>query len=319
MVVGHQKQLNFLKRSAEIGRISHAYLFSGPSKIGKRLAAFEWLSFLFGERIGQNTVHPDLVFAAPDPETKNLKIETVRDLIKRLSLRPVISPIKAAVIDQAHLMTADSQNCLLKTLEEPGEKTLLILIADNPRLLLPTIVSRCETVKFGFVPKEEIKKYLLGGSLPGNPDKLDEEAMREIISLSFGRPGRAMDFISSPRELEKWRQEIGELKRVIAADLAERFKYVKKIAESEDLNEILEIWQFYFREMMISGLEGKLSAKAPERSSPPQKFEFTKTKTSPYTLERIRDVLQKIYRANFLITVTNANAKLVLENLMMEL
>ncbi len=318
MVVGHQKQLEFLKRSAAADKLAHAYLFWGPAKIGKKAAAMELVSHLFGMPVSEGKAHPDFIFAAPDAETKNLKIETVRDLIWRLSLTPASAPIKAAVIDAAHFMTQDSQNCLLKTLEEPSKGSLLILIADNPRLLLPTITSRCEKIKFSFVSTKEITAFLAkmaqkGAKLPG------EEVMRDIARLSFGRPGRAIEFIAQPEKLKKWRDSLKELAAVASGNLSARFKYVGRVVETEDLGEILEIWQFYFRELMVENLNKKTGASVPPSASAPKKVAFTRPGSGIPPLERIRRALQAIHKTNYLLATTNVNAKLALENLMMEI
>lgn len=321
MIVGHQKQLQFLKKSAEAKKISHAYLFAGPDKVGKKAAALEWLSGIFGVKISEGTVHPDLFFVRPDSETNNIKIETIRNLIWKLSLKPVSAPIKVAVIDQAHLMNKDSQNCLLKTLEEPSGNALLILTAENSQLLLPTIVSRCELIRFNFVPQSDIKNYLSKLLATSKIKKaIPQETLQEVIKLSFGRPGRAVDFISNPELLEKWRTSIKELSHVLSGDLAERFKYAKKISESPNINEILEIWQFYFRNLMLTSLNGENEKKAAKPAADlPKQFEFSKAKDEPYPLPKLKEILKNIYQTNYLIATTNVNTKLALENLMLEI
>ncbi|PIV68380.1 MAG: hypothetical protein COS07_04185, partial [Candidatus Aenigmarchaeota archaeon CG01_land_8_20_14_3_00_37_9] len=156
---------------AESGRISHAYLFCGQEKLGKKTIALEWISSLFGQDL-QNAQHPDLIFLEPtDPPSvkdskekptgkKEIRISQIRELIWKLSLKPYSAPYKAVIIDQAHLMNQDAQTSLLKTLEEPKGKTFLILITEMPESLFPTIRSRVENIKFYPVKKEEIKNYL---------------------------------------------------------------------------------------------------------------------------------------------------------------
>jgi DNA polymerase-3 subunit delta' len=313
-IVGHKKQIEFLNKSVEADRLSHAYLFCGPDKVGKKNAALEWISKIFKSEIREGKAHPDFFFVKANEETNNIKIEQVRDLIWRLSLKPVVAPLKAAVIDNAHLMTADSQNCLLKTLEEPGGQTLIILIAHNPRLLLSTVVSRCETVRFNFVSSDEVGGHLKK-EFGGNPGLADLE---EIIRLSFGRPGRAVDFITDPKELEKWQTEIKDLSRAVSGGLGERFKYVKNISEGKKIEEILEIWSFYFRGLMLEALKGKENAGF-EAAGSPKAFEFSKTKTNPYSLAKIVGIIKKIQQLVYVLSATNVNEKLALEALMLEI
>jgi DNA polymerase-3 subunit delta' len=317
VIVGHQKQLEFLKKSAEAGKISHAYLFSGPNKVGKKKAAFEWLSALFMTEMSESRVHPDFAFVRAGEDSKNIKIEQIRDLIWKLSLTPSSAPLKAAIIDDAHLMNGDSQNCLLKTLEEPSGRTLLILIAENPRLLLPTVVSRCETMKFGFVPQGETSRYLKDNLFSA---RAGEEAMEEIMRLSFGRPGQAIDFVLRPEELDKWRSEMKDLALILSGDLASRFKYAKKISEEKKLGEILEIWIFYFRNLMLAALKGNNTLSvSKETSVPDPHFVFSKTKNAAYPLAKIASAIRKIQQLNYLVSTTNVNEKLALENLMIEI
>ena len=132
-MIGHQKQLLFLKNCLEQGRMPHSFLFSGPASLGKKLAALEmaaWLKCSF----------PDLIMV--EPKEGETKISQIRDLIWKLSLKPYSAPLKVAIVDKAETMNQEAQNCFLKTLEEPKDKTLLILIADQQGPLLQTIISR---------------------------------------------------------------------------------------------------------------------------------------------------------------------------------
>lgn len=274
----------------------------------------EWISRLFKSEMREDQAHPDFVFVKADEETNNIKIEQVRDLIWKLSLKPAAAPLKAAVIDGAHLMTVDSQNCLLKTLEEPGGRTLMILIAQNPRLLLPTIVSRCETIKFNFVSDSDISDFLKKeyGSKPGISD------LDEITRLSFGRPGRAVGFISDPAEFDNWKKEIRNLARAVSGGMGERFKYVKDISEQKNIEEILEIWSFYFRGLMLEALKEKENA-SPAAKQAPGAFEFSRPKVQPYPLAKIIGALKKVEQLNYVLSATSVNEKLALESLMLEI
>lgn len=313
MIIGHQKQLQLLIRSAKEGRASHAYIFAGPSKVGKKNAALELVSYLFKTPVCESLAHPDFIYLKADEETNNIKIEQVRDLIWKLSLKPAIAPLKAAIIDGAHSMTADSQNCLLKTLEEPGGQTMIILVANNPRLLLPTVVSRCQTVKFGFVSSKEIGDYLTKEYKAVDID--------EIARLASGRPGRAVDFATDKKELERWQNEIKELSSAVSGGLGERFKYVKNICEEKSLEEILEIFTFYFRNLLLDALERDKAKKEPGSPDSGQRavFQFAKTATAGCSVEKAAAILKELQYLNYALTETNVNARLALENLMLKI
>src|SRR4030042_1240940 len=146
MIIGHQKQWQFLKRSAEIGRLSHAYLFSGQAHLGKRKLAEEFIKFLncpkkenspcqncWACKALEKEIHPDLI--SIKPINKEIKIFQIRQLQKSLFLKPHSSFFKSVIIEEAEKMNQEAQSCLLKTLEEPSGNTLLFLITERPQML----------------------------------------------------------------------------------------------------------------------------------------------------------------------------------------
>ena len=290
MIVGHQKQWQFLKKSTELGRLSHAYLFSGQEKLGKKKVALEWISLLFGQTPSKllSGNHPDFILVTPSQ--KEIQIGQIRDLNWRLSLKPFLAPFKTAIIDQAHLMNQEAQNCFLKTLEEPRGETLLILISEYPEFLFPTIRSRCEFIKFYPVSRKEIEDYLKGQGIAQNKAQL-------ISKISQGRPGVAIDFLNQPQKLKEREALLQEIIKLTKSDLAFRFQYAQKIAKAHDLKEILNIWLGYFQENLISNLTSEQSV----------------------MLKKLTSILQKIQETNFLISTTNVNPRLALETLMLEL
>ena len=138
---GHQKQWEFLKKSAELGRLPHALLFYGQKGLGKKALAIEFSKFLIKE-----ISPPDFILI--EPQGKEIQIVQIRSLMQKLSFKPYLADFKIAVLDKAHLMTQESQNCFLKFLEEPTDKTYLILITEYPAMLLPTILSRVQKLRF---------------------------------------------------------------------------------------------------------------------------------------------------------------------------
>lgn len=286
MIIGHQKQWQFLKKSAELEKISHAYLFSGPEKVGKKQVALEWIRFLLGESFKLNQ-NPDLILV--EPIGKEIKISQIRELIWKLSLKPYAASLKVAIIDKAHLMNQESQNCLLKTLEEPKESTFLILITEHQETLLPTILSRCQIIKFYPVSQKEIEDYL-------KKEKIDEEKIQEILKVCMGRPGMAIDFISSSEKLNEWQKNIKTLDKILNLDLSTKFQYAKELTQEDNLKEILEIWLSYFRNILFEKINQKNSD----------------------SLTKLKKIIEKTQETNSLISTTNINQRLALETLMLE-
>lgn len=181
----NKKQWQFLKKTAELGKTPHALLFYGQNDCGKRAMALDFIKLLncesenFEDRpclvcrackdIKKN-IHTDLIIVEPE-ESKEIKIIQIRDLQKHFSLKAYSSPIKAAIIDKAHLLNQEAQSAFLKILEEPRGNVLFILISEYPEMLLPTILSRVERLKFYSKHSEDKSKE-------------EKEAIDEIINLS---------------------------------------------------------------------------------------------------------------------------------------
>jgi len=285
-IIGHQRQRQFLRKSVEFGKISHAYLFSGPEKLGKKRVALEWTQLLFGKNF-QLKQSPDLILI--EPEEKEIKISQIRDLIWKLSLKPYSAHLKMAIIDQCHLMNIEAQNCFLKTLEEPKDNTCLILITEYPETLLPTILSRCQIIKFFPMPQKKIEDYL-------KKEGIEKEKIQDILRDSLGRPGRVIDYFLNSEKLDNRQNIIKIINKILNSDLAIKFQYAKELSQKNNLKEILETWLSYFRNILLEELNQQNSD----------------------SLTKLKKIIEKIQETNFLISTTNINQRLTLEILMLE-
>lgn len=324
MLVGHQKQWECLRKSADIQKVSHAYLFSGQSQLGKKTIALEFIKLLYctqhqnkfgagqeGKKPCQDCrsckylekgIHPDFFLIEPQKPVKALgltskaeiKIAQIRDLNWKLSLRPSLASFKAAIINDAHTLNPEAQNCLLKTLEEPKGKTILILITNYPQILFQTILSRVQQIKFFPVSKSAIENYLKENGY--SPKKA-----QEIALISFGKPGMAVSLAKNPQIMKNQEQKIMEITQFSKTDLASRFQYVKDlVSKKQDIKETLEIWLRYFRGILLE------KAKKPSY-------------VSSYSLGQLRQIIQTIEKVRVLIDRTNINQRLALEQIMLEL
>ena len=293
MTIGHQKQWQFLRKSLELGKRSHAYLFSGETQLGKKKFALEFAKLINGENFDFG--HPDLILIEPS-EGREIQIIQIRELIQKLSLKPYSAFLKVAMIDQAHLMNSEAQNCFLKTLEEPKGNTVLILITEAPETLFPTIRSRCEIIKFYPVKISEIENYLKNQGI-------SKEKSKAIARLSLGRPGLAIDFLTNPQKLENQKKTIEELIKISSGktSLSLRFQYAKDLAMNPELSEILNIWLSYFRTLLL------------EQFLPPE------VKKPEYPFSKLKNIIKQIQNTNFLISTKNINPRLALEILMLQL
>lgn len=198
-VIGHAGAAARLARAAADGRVPAAVLLVGPAGIGKRALADAFAARLLcaapgaGDacgtcahctRVGAGT-HPDLHLVARDPERRDIRIEQVRELTRWLVLQPLMAARKVGVLDDAHCLSEQAQNALLKTLEEPPGAAVLVLVASSAALLLPTVRSRCQVVRLHPLPAAEVARVLDACGLP-------PEQARELAPLAEGSPGRAL-------------------------------------------------------------------------------------------------------------------------------
>lgn len=308
MILGHQKQWQFLKKSFKFSKIPHAFLFSGEADLGKKTIAKEFIKLLecqaeINERPCQKCFsclqiqkgfYPDLTIV--EPREDEIKISQIRELSRILSLKPYAASYKTAIIDGAEKMNQEAANALLKTLEEPSGHAILILISEHPELLPATIVSRTQIIKFFPVPQNELEDFL-------KKQNLTEKEIKELILLSEGRPAKLINFLSSPEKIEEEKNRLKEINQLGQSGLPFRFNYVKKITENnESLGVILESWLRYFRGLLISNL------------NPGGKSDL-----GSYSISKLQNIIKTIENVNSLISSTNVNPRLALEMIMLEL
>jgi DNA polymerase-3 subunit delta' len=198
-IEGHAAVIERLQRAIARDRLPHTYLFAGPDGIGKYTTARSLAARLLCEIPGadscgtcagclgaQHETHPDLVVTRTGEGASEIKIDQVRDLQRRLRLRPIRTTRKVAVIDEAHRMNLAAQNAMLKTFEEPPGSVLLILVASNAATLLPTVLSRCQRINFFPLPSDVVERLLR--------DRCDVGAdqARELACYAEGSVGEAL-------------------------------------------------------------------------------------------------------------------------------
>lgn len=253
-IIGHDRQKNILLRAIERRRIAHAYLFSGPDGIGKRLMAVAFAKALLcqtGNGCGHcpacrkvdHSNHPDIHIL--DSNGAAIKIEQIRNLQKELSLRPHEGERKICLIDGAEQFTIGAANALLKTLEEPQPGTLIILLSNRPEKLLTTIRSRCQNLPFSRLPKHVLATIL------AQKLELNETDATILAALSEGSFKKAL---GPNRELylEKRRKLIQSLSALSSGSIIPTFSFADELeTEKELLFDILDIFQAFYRDLLL--------------------------------------------------------------------
>ncbi len=171
-IIGNENVKSILTKSLNNKTVLHSYMFIGEQGIGKKQIAMQFAKMILCENYNdgecnqcksciefESSNNPDFKFIEPDG--KVIKIDQIRELQTKVAEKPVNSGRKVYLINDADLMTKEAQNCLLKTLEEPPEYIVIILIVSNENRVLTTIKSRCMKIHFDKINDQEIKKYLI--------------------------------------------------------------------------------------------------------------------------------------------------------------
>ncbi len=207
-IEGHDEIRDLFRRIVASGRLAHAYLFLGPEGIGKRRFALLLSQALQCEhrpaeeldpceecsscRQIKAGTHPDVTVATRPEDRIEFPIETVRsEIIRPLSMKPTQGRYRIVIADEANTFNEYSANALLKTLEEPPQRSLLILLSTSPELLLPTILSRCQQIWFKPLSPEVISRILVEQGAVS-----DVETARYFAELAEGSVSEALLLVS---------------------------------------------------------------------------------------------------------------------------
>lgn len=269
-IIGQVTALKVLKSALPpSGKLANSYLFVGPEGVGKRTAAMAFANALFCHAPSDDGAcgtcgacvkikggnFPDLTFIEPaihkDKVKKEINIDDIRQLIVNLAYKPYEAERKIVILDSVDQMNVQAANAFLKTLEEPPGDTILVLVAANLNALLPTIISRCQIIRFHPVPFGEMTRFLM------ERRGMDENQARAAAALSKGSPGMADMF----EEDEKTRAEaIGMLESVHTAPVGALYNIARELdkkANRKKADQLLPVIQELIRDMLIMKLAGK--------------------------------------------------------------
>lgn len=256
-ITGHERVIEALKNAIKNNHIFHCYLFVGEESIGKKLTALSFAKTLLCRKQGlepcnscnsclkfDNWNHPDLEFI--EPEKGLIKKEKIDDMIKSMTIAPLESKRKVIIIDESDKMGSESQNALLKTLEEPPSYINIILITSNMKNLIPTIVSRSQIVKFYPVENEKIVELLMK-----RYGKTLEEASF-IAHFTKGSVGKSINLSKSQEFFQRRGEAINIIHNIVTGGRLNIFNSIDFFIDNKDsIDEILDIFLYWFRDLMI--------------------------------------------------------------------
>jgi DNA polymerase III subunit delta' len=327
MIVGHGHPKAVLKAAITGGRIAHAYLFHGEARIGKFLTALAFAKTALCTRIpsGQASVavnlascndcsscravdsgsHPDLHLIQPDGT--QIKIGQIRELQNAIAYKPLIGSRKWFLIDEADVMNPEAANSFLKTLEEPPDHSTLILVTARPQALLPTVLSRCQAVRFSPPPLGDLSLWLQKsrGLSPKDSERLATLAMGKIGIAAGADPAALME--ERDRILDALTGEHLE-------DLSVLFNQPEEWADSnEQLNHTMDMIEIWLRDVLVG------------RHSPEKSFLINRDIPDrvaawgrAYSTESILEILTLIHLLKR-ASSRNLNRTLVMETVLLKL
>lgn len=260
-IAGHALLKKMARRFGEIGAFPHAMIFHGPAGIGKKSFAYAIAKFINckGERgsiscdcpachkIAHQT-YIDLNILKPEGASRTISIEKIRALQDSALITPVEAHRKIVLFFEAERMSLGAANSILKILEEPPRHLVLILTTDNYHNLLPTIRSRCMSLRFSPLPVKELKEWLI------KPNRADETSAELAAKLSEGRPGPALEIARGAFQ-ERRGLLLRELEILDKHGFSAIFRVADKINESsKDLRTAFNDLLVWHRDLLVSRL-----------------------------------------------------------------
>ena len=326
-LLGHEWAVDMLRRHVARGDTRHAYLFAGAPGLGRRTLALRLAQALNCEKPVapgepcftcrtckqiEEMRHPDLNVVEPvdsdlvPSPTGEIRISQIRDLQKTFHLKPYQSQYRVAIFLRFQDAYDNAANALLKTLEEAPAHAILLLTADNPEQLLPTINSRCEILRLRPLPIEAIVADLMDRGV-------DEDRARLLAHISGGRPGFARRLVDDATVLEKREERLNDLQTILPASRVEKFSYAEKLARDKDaMRQTILVWLSYWRDVLLRVAGAETPLINVDRN---MEIEFLAGRLDLSSARKVvsdhESVLEKMER--------NVNSRLLVEVLLMDL
>lgn len=314
-VIGHNRIIEYIRTVIEQDRVSHAYILSGEKGAGKKLLAGLFAAALVCEKGGaepcnvchsckqaESGTHPDIFYVRGE-KPGTLGVEDIRRQINdTIRIKPYQSKWKVYIVDGAEKMTAQAQNALLKTMEEPPEYAVILLLTENYELLLPTITSRCVMLKLRHLKDTLIRKYLM--------EVMEVPDYKADLCTAFaqGNLGRAILLANSENFQEIREAAVRLLKRIPDMTIEEIIGELKQIREYKlEIADYLDIIMVWYRDVLLYKATQEIDQVVFREQ---MKYIREQAKKSSY--EGIEEILNALERAKARLKA-NVNFELVME------
>jgi DNA polymerase-3 subunit delta' len=320
-MIGHQWAVDLLAEHVAHGGERHAYLITGPKGVGRRTLALHFAQALnCTESISPGQPcqecpackkisamqYPDLLVVQAEHEGEVLKIDQVRELQHSLSLVPYEARYKVALLLRFEETHASAANAMLKTLEEPPARVVVVLTAMSAEILLPTIVSRCEVLRLRPISIDETSRGLQ--SIMGIP----AESADRLAHISGGRPGYAIRLYEQPGLMEQRQSWLDDLVQLLDSSRRERFAFAKvRTSDKDELRNELQVWLTFWRDVLVSTTGNAGTITNLDYASPVKKLaDELNINKAQFQVIAVERTLERIDR--------NVNMRLALEVLLLD-
>ena len=258
-IIGHDMIKEHFKKAIEAQKVSHAYILTGEAGMGRKSLANAFALTLLCEKGKSEPCmechackqvlsgnHPDLIFVTHE-KPASIGVDDIRKQINdTIMIRPYSSYYKIYIVDEAEKMTAQAQNALLKTMEEPPAYAVILLLTTNQEAFLPTILSRCVQLKLKPLQDFVVKQYLVE-SIGVTEAKADVYA-----AFARGNLGKAIHLAESEDFKEMYEEILHLVKHLKEMNISELLDYIKKLKDdSLDIYECLDLIQLWYRDVLM--------------------------------------------------------------------
>jgi DNA polymerase III subunit delta' len=320
-LIGNHWAVDMLRKHIVNGTTRHAYLFAGPPGLGRRTLALRFAQALNCQTPIEPGIpcrecrdckqiaamqHVDLTVVQADSEGGTLKVDQIREVRRTLVLKPYAAKYRVAMFLRFQEANDNAANALLKTLEEAPSYAVLILTADNPEQLLPTIVSRCEVLRLRPLQVEQVMNELETRGIETGRAKL-------ISHISGGRFGYALRLLEDESLLERREERLNDLQNLISSSRVEKFAYADKLSkDKESMRQAILIWLSYWRDVMLRTARAETPLVNVDRNVEIEELASRMDLSiARRMVSSLEDVLEKMER--------NVNSRLLAEVLLLDL
>ncbi len=258
-IVGHEQIIQHLQNAIMLDKISHAYILEGEEGMGKHMLASAFAQTLQCKTKGTDACmecqsckqsisgnQPDIIRVSHE-KPGSIGVEDIREqLCGDMMIKPYNSPYKIYIVDEAEKMTVQAQNALLKTIEEPPAYGVILLLTTNSGMFLPTIISRCVTLKLKPLRDEQIKKYLM------EQKQIPDYQAEICAAFARGNLGKACGLAVSESFSAIKEHALHLVKYVKEMDIYEIIDSVKAVSEFKlDIQDYLDLLMVWYRDVLL--------------------------------------------------------------------